>query len=86
MWPVKSLISLIGWNYSIQTGENISTNESTQIYHRSHTRLIIESYTWKPPNFALKMDGLFCMLSCTFQIQFKKLDLFNICFYKNQYI
>ena len=26
----------IGWNYSIQTGENISTNEATQIYYRSH--------------------------------------------------
>jgi hypothetical protein len=30
-----NLISLIGWNESIQTGENISTNESTQIYNRS---------------------------------------------------
>ena len=27
---------LIGWNYSIQTGENISTNGITQIYNRSH--------------------------------------------------
>ena len=27
MWP------LIGWNYNIQTRENISTNESTQIYN-----------------------------------------------------
>ena len=28
-------IPLIGWNYSIQTGENISTNESTWIYNWS---------------------------------------------------
>ena len=35
MWPFKYLIPLIGWNYSIQTGENISTNESTWIYKRS---------------------------------------------------
>ena len=35
MWPVINSIPLIGWNYSIQTGENISiisTNERTQIY------------------------------------------------------
>ena len=32
MWPVINLIPLIGWNYSIQTWQNISTNESTQIY------------------------------------------------------
>ena len=36
MWPVIYTIPLIGWNYSIQTGENISTNKSTQIYSRSH--------------------------------------------------
>ena len=36
MWPVINLIPLIGWNYSVQTGENISTNESTQMYNRSH--------------------------------------------------
>ena len=36
MWPVTNLIPLIGWNYSIQTGENILTNESTQIYKMSH--------------------------------------------------
>ena len=35
MWPVINLIPLIGWNYSILTGENISTNESTRIYNRS---------------------------------------------------
>ena len=35
MSPVKNWITLIGWNYSIQTGENISTNESTRIYNRS---------------------------------------------------
>ena len=34
MWPVIDLIPLIGWKYySIQTGENISTNESTRIYN-----------------------------------------------------
>ena len=33
MWPVINLIPLIGWNYNIQTGENISTNESTQIHN-----------------------------------------------------
>ena len=33
---VINLIPLTGWNYSIQTGENISTNESTRIYNRSH--------------------------------------------------
>ena len=32
MWTVINLIPLIGWNYTIQTGENISTNESTWIY------------------------------------------------------
>ena len=32
MWPVINLIPLIGWNYRIQTRENISTNESTRIY------------------------------------------------------
>ena len=31
-----NLSAFIGWNYSIQTGENISTNERTQIYNRSH--------------------------------------------------
>ena len=35
MWSVMNLIPLIGWNYNIQTGENISTNESTQL-NRSH--------------------------------------------------
>ena len=35
MWPIINLIPLIGWNYSIQTGENISANESTWIYNRS---------------------------------------------------
>ena len=29
-----NLTPLIGWNYSIQTRENISTNESTWIYNR----------------------------------------------------
>ena len=33
---VINLISLIGWNYNIQTWEKISTNESTQIYNGSH--------------------------------------------------
>ena len=36
MWPVINSIPPIGWNYSIRTGENISTNESTQIYNMSH--------------------------------------------------
>jgi hypothetical protein len=36
MWPVINSILLIGWNYSIQTGENISTDESIWIYNRSH--------------------------------------------------
>ena len=36
MWPVMNWISLIGSNYNIQTGENISTNKGTQIYNRSH--------------------------------------------------
>ena len=36
MRPVINLITLIGWNYSIQTGEDISTNESTRIYNRPH--------------------------------------------------
>jgi len=27
MWPVIKLVPLIGWNYSIQTGEKISTNK-----------------------------------------------------------
>ena len=35
MWPVINWIPLIGWNYSIQTGENILTNESTWIYNSS---------------------------------------------------
>ena len=37
MWPVIDLISLIGWNYSIQTGENISTIKGTPIYIRSRS-------------------------------------------------
>ena len=31
--PGTKLIPLIGWNYSIQSGENISTNDSTWIYN-----------------------------------------------------
>ena len=41
MWPVINSIPLIGWNYSIQTGENISTNESTQIYNSEVTWFIV---------------------------------------------
>ena len=37
MWPVINSITLIGWNYSIQTGQNISTNEIKQTYNRSHS-------------------------------------------------
>ena len=33
MWSVMNLIPLIGWNYNIQTGKNISANESAQIYN-----------------------------------------------------
>ena len=36
MWPVNNLIPLIGWNYSVQTWENILTNESTWMRNRSH--------------------------------------------------
>ena len=36
MWSVINLILLIGWSYSIQTGKNISSNVSTQIYNKSH--------------------------------------------------
>jgi hypothetical protein len=31
MWRVINSISLIGWKYSIQTRDNILTNESTQV-------------------------------------------------------
>ena len=34
MWPVVISISLLGWNYSIQTGKNIWSDESTQIYNK----------------------------------------------------
>ena len=33
MWSIINLIPLIGWKYNIQTGENNSTNESTQTGH-----------------------------------------------------
>ena len=52
MWPVINLIPLIGWNYSIQIGENISTNESTQIYNRSRG---IDMHN------NLSKKGLFCL-------------------------
>ena len=55
MWLVINLIPLIGWNYNIQTGENISTSESTRII-TGHTWfltwLMIKSYSWKPPWFS----------------------------------
>ena len=35
LWPILDLNPLIGWNYNIQTGENISTNDSTWICKRS---------------------------------------------------
>ena len=34
MWSIIDLIPLIG--YSIQNGENISTNENTQFFKTSH--------------------------------------------------
>ena len=34
MWPDKNLNHLIEWN--IQTAENISTNDSNQVYNMSH--------------------------------------------------
>ena len=49
MWSVINWIPLIGWNYSIQTEENILTNESTQIYNRSCG--FNPAYNWKPPMF-----------------------------------
>ena len=36
MWPVINSIPLIGWKYSFQTRENISTNKSTWIYNTGH--------------------------------------------------
>ena len=45
MWPVINWIPLIGWNYNIQTGEDISTNESTQIYNWSSHMVYNPAYT-----------------------------------------
>ena len=36
MWTVINLIPLIGWNYNIQMGENISNKESTQTGHMAY--------------------------------------------------
>ena len=47
MWSVINSIPLIGWNYSFQTGEYISTNDSTG--HVVYIRLIVKSYRQKRP-------------------------------------
>ena len=46
------LIPLIGWNYNIHFGENISTKIRALKFITGHmviTRLIIKSYSWNPP-------------------------------------
>jgi hypothetical protein len=55
MWPVIDLIPLIGWNYSIQTEENMLPMKALEFItgHVVLTQLIIKSYSLKPPMVTL---------------------------------